>query len=138
MGLLSLVPVQPLFVGLYGGFKAASFVSTAVILLQPADPMSYGIWAVFLTSAASVLTNWCNNRARLKEMDRKHQWEVEDRRLLTEKTDTLQRSVNTNTVITLEASAKADQAYSAANHVNEKIAKLGLEKAVQPVEDVLS
>ena len=131
-------------------FKVAALAGTAALLIAP-DPQQLGIWAVFATSAAGIITNYINRRADQKEREQRHQWDVEAReaqaqqvkhdledakRVVTAKTDLLRDDLAHNTAITIQAAQKADAAYDAANHVNEKIATIAKTQVVVKEIDV--
>ena len=112
--------------------KVTSYAVTAAIIADPSTSQSLGLWAVFATSLAGVITNWINRRADRAEAQQRHEWDKEDRaekaaqvkadleeakREVVVRTDKLQAAVETT-------GTKADLAYEAANHVNEKIAAI--------------
>ena len=114
---------------LTSALKLTSWGGT-VALLVSADPERLAIWAVFATSAAGVITNWVNRRAEQKQRDQQHIWDREEReqKAAEVKSDleTAQRTIREDVQ---QVGARADAAYNAANHVNEKIAAL----ATRPV-----
>jgi hypothetical protein len=107
--------------------------------MMAAPPDSLGIWGMFAMSAAGILSTWINRRADSCKDARRHKWDIEDRDyraalvkkdleaakdIVTRRSEDIQKDLATNTAITIAASQKADLAYDAANHVNEKIALL--------------
>ena len=86
-----------------------------------------------------MVTTAINRRADARDAKQRHQWEMEDREakaaqvkadleaaksVVRSQTEAIRTDLAANTEITRQASAKADAAFEAANHVNEKIASL--------------
>lgn len=108
-------------------FKSMAILGTAFLFFQP-SPELYAMWGVFATSAASVITNWITKHyERQERLDQARQvrQDVESaKQTVVRRTTMLEQSLAENTEITRQVGAKADAAYVAANHVNEKIAAL--------------
>ncbi len=109
-----------------------TIIYTGFLLIQ-GNNQEFGLWVLFAAQAAGIITNWVNRRAEAKALDKKHEWEREERREIAAQQAALmaqQSSLNAemarNTAITVKAAAKADDAYHAANNVNEKIALIGV------------
>lgn len=106
------------------GLKVTSWVSAAAIIISP-DAEHLAIWAVFATSLAGVLTNWINRRSDFKMREQQHLWDREERELKAAeiKAELLKAQGNVLSRVD-EVGRRADAAYDAANHTNEKLIAL--------------
>jgi hypothetical protein len=113
-------------------FSFLSWSGVAALMTQP-DPQFWVTLGVLITSAASVYAQ----RQTSQRIQRQHEWEEKQREWDREDREAYRQALATdiahNTQITKAAAEKADAAYEAANHVNEKIARLAQTAKVSDV-----
>lgn len=113
--------------------------STALILIE-GNPHDLALWGVLATGAVNLINSYLNRRADAKVAAQRHQWEMEDRNskdrranaLVVENANAIRHDLAANTALTKTVGVKADAAFEAANHVNDKIANL----ARGPVQEI--
>lgn len=105
------------------GLRGISLCTTGYLLTIP-DGGGYALWAVVVTSAASLVAQILRGRSEDRRAALQHKYEVEDRKAAGLARSQLRSGIAENTRITREIGKKADAAYEAGNHINEKIASI--------------
>ncbi len=116
------MPVEP-HCSIHAPLMFGTIIYTAILLIKEGST-DVGLWILFAAQAAGIITNWINRRAEAKIAAQKHEWEREERREIAAQAAALRVELANNTDVTVKAAETAEKAFDAANHVNEKIARI--------------
>lgn len=89
------------------------------------------LWGVVVTSIAGIVLQILRNNADARRDERRHRFEMEERRVAERSHEQLRRELKVNTQLVEKGTAKAEAAYEAANEVTAKIVTLA-EVALTP------
>lgn len=104
--------------------RGASLCGVGVLMLMQDSGPALAIWGVLITSVAGLIKQYLDARTAAERDEREHRFANEDRLRAQEARAAIQQSIAENTQLTAAAATKAEQAFDAANHVNDKIANI--------------
>lgn len=126
------------------GLKLASLMGVTSMLVFPSDPQFYVACTTAVTVAGSVLIQLLKNKQEDRRYERDRQERIEHQEELKLEVAKvaavaknaaidLKSDIKANTELTRASGEKAEEAYTAANHVSEKFAILAKAAGVNPI-----
>ncbi len=116
------------------GLKISSYAIVGALLIEGKVPEA--LWGILIAQVGSVLINYFNRRADLKQREQTHQWDKEDREARAQEVKAeLAKSQGVVSSQIENVGRRADQAYDAGNHVSEKVAALATRPVIVTLPD---